>query len=628
MENIRTKGNKILLFIIAIALVFSFTSLVFATEIVDPEDEEVVLPGEVGDVQNPTKEAGQLTNQGDVKLTKTVAATEEEGVYSITLTAQGVNNVVTTTTEVPVYVVVVLDRSGSMSGTRWTNAVSGAKTFATNLLSKYPNAQLALVTFASDSTVNRNFANQNFSSTSFGSASGGTYLGSAANMATNLLKNAKANNANAKLYMVILSDGDVSDGVSAVTTAKSQGIEVFTVGYEVSSSDATTLKSIATDASHYIDASTSNIASSLNKIANSIQVQVEVPAGKNAVITDVLGDGFEFVEDSASSNATVEDKKISFSIGDVTKVATTVSFKIKVINKDLPTGWHKTNNIAEIEYTNLEAKSVDVVIDESSEIYWEQETYTYKVNYKEKETGKEIAPEKEVSDAICGKEYTENAIEIVGYKLIGEKTQEVVEDSEDKTVTFYYAKKNNLDYIVDYFKDGIKISADADNTFDNMTFEQIISEEDIDVDKYLPKGYKAAITTDMPYSIIDGENRISVSYTKRNDLSYRVEYYYDGVLDDSKTVYFENMEFGTIVSEYESKLSNGYEFVNDSGSITIDDEQENVIKVYYKAIEEPAPKTGTTIEKNNSNALFVSIIVLVSLMGIALITKKILIKKI
>lgn len=619
MENIRTKENKFLLFILAIVLIFSFSGSVFAAEVVDS--------GKVGDVKNPTKVAGKLTNQGDVKLTKTVAATDEKGVYSVTLTAEGVNNVVNSTEQVPVYVVVLLDKSGSMGGTRWTNAVSGAKSFATNLLNKYTNAQLALITYESSATLNRDFENQDFSSTNFGSTGGGTSLSYASNMATDLLTTVKSNNSDAKLYMIILSDGDVSNGVSSVETAKSKEIEVFTVGYEVSGSNASTLQNMATDENHYIDASTSNIESLLNNIVNLIQKLEPAPAGKEAIITDTIAYGFEYVENSSNITAQFNKKDIDFNIGDINEnVTTTVSFKIKAINKELPTGWHRTNDVAKIKYKDLASKSVDLVIDESSEIYWEQEIYTYKVNYKEKGTEKEIAPEKEVSNAICGKTYTEDAIKIVGYKLVSDETQEVIEDSEDKTVTFYYEKKNNLSYIVDYFKDGAKVSVDSENTINNVTFQQLIAEKDIDVNKYLPKGYKATITTNMPYSIIDGENRISVSYKKRNDLKYRVEYYYDDVLDESKTVYFENMEFGTIVSEYESKLSNGYEFVNDSGSITIDDEQENVIKVYYKAIEEPAPKTGVEYE-NNSNTLLIGIIVLVSLIGVSLIAKKMLIKK-
>lgn len=82
-----------------------------------------------------------------------------------------------------------------------------------------------------------------------------------------------------------------------------------------------------------------------------------------------------------------------------------------------------------------------------------------------------------------------------------------------------------------------------------------INTSDIDINAYKPNGYKdGEIITDMPYIIINGENIINVIYTKKDNLTYRVEYYYDGNIDSSKTEYFENLTYGDVITNYKEKL--------------------------------------------------------------------------
>ena len=97
-----------------------------------------------------------------------------------------------------------------------------------------------------------------------------------------------------------------------------------------------------------------------------------------------------------------------------------------------------------------------------------------------------------------------------------------------------------------------------------------------------------------PYFIFDGENIIDVFYSIKDDLTYRVEYYYDGVIDDSKTEEYENIVYGTVINEYPEKVVDGYKFDKDSGKLVVTDDKDNVIKVYYTKIEEEvsAPNTG------------------------------------
>lgn len=836
---------RILLAVTVIFTSFGYTTSVFAASI------------QKGDVRNEVNTVGSTTSAGDVELKKTVEKTDEEGIYKVTLTAKGKNKVTTESQYADIYTVVVLDTSGSMekevcvnrpfifckewADIKYPEAVKGTKVFANTLLSKYPNAQLALLTFSSNVKRARDFDNKGFDNVNYPTPNGQTNLGAAIQKADEMLDEKKKSDANAKLYMVILSDGYPEGQTVNHTTAANHaknvtGVEIFTIGYDTDENTQKLLQGVATDANHYSNADGNNVAQKFTDIAGSIETSV--PAGRNATITDTIADGFSYVEGSGN-NATIEGKKVSFDVDEITEEGETVSFKIK-IDKDLPTDWYPTNDKADITYTDVSDESVTKTITTSAEVYWVQETYEYRVNYykdsingtllgtingeepkntkinstdidinKYKPTGYgngiietdmpyTITGENDVINVVYKKRndlsytveyykeqnkisndndntvnnqtfgnkvqeaeidknkykpllgykdgtietdmpyeikeednvirvcyvkrddmsytvkyldkandeellnsevrdgktfeevYTETAKESpYGYRLVGNDTQEVKIDAEDKVVIFYYEKRNDFSYtvmyleentnnelatpevrrnrtyletysekakpidgyVVDeetkeivleenesriifyynkkddlsykviYYKDSLNTDAIGEETFENQTFEDIINSDDIDKDLYKPrKGYNSGvIATDMPYTIIDGENVINVIYTKKDNLTYRVEYYYDGNIDSSKTEYFENLTYGDVITNYKEKLPVDYKFVNDTAPLTIDDTEDNVIKVYYKSVSKgdvTPPKTGI------NNASYLSITCIIGMIALSLSKKK------
>lgn len=838
---------RILLAVTVIFTSFGYTTSVFAASI------------QKGDVRNEVNTVGSTTSAGDVELKKTVEKTDEEGIYKVTLTAKGKNKVTTESQYADIYTVVVLDTSGSMkkkvcvnrpfpyifckdwADIKYPEAVKGTKVFANTLLSKYPNAQLALLTFSSDVKKARDFDNKGFDNVNYPDPDGGTDLGAAIQKADQMLAEKKKSDTNAKLYMVILSDGYPEGQTVNHTTAANHaknvtGVEIFTIGYDTDENTQKLLQGVATDANHYSNADGNNVAQKFTDIAGSIETSV--PAGRNATITDTIADGFSYVEGSGN-NATVDGKKISFNLDEITEEGEAVSFKIK-IDKDLPTDWYPTNDKADITYTDVSDESVTKTITSSAEVYWVQETYEYRVNYykdsingtllgtingeepkntkinstdidinKYKPTGYgngiietdmpyTITGENDVINVVYKKRndlsytveyykeqnkisndndntvnnqtfgnkvheaeidknkykpllgykdgiietnmpyeikeednvirvcyfkrddmsytvkyldkntnnelydseirenktfeevYTETAKESpYGYRLVGNDTQEVKIDAEDKVVIFYYEKRNDFSYtvmyleedtnnelatpevrknrtyletysekaksidgyVVDeetkeivleenesriifyynkkddlsykviYYKDSLNTDAIGEETFENQTFEDIINSDDIDKDLYKPrKGYNSGvIATDMPYTIIDGENVINVIYTKKDNLTYRVEYYYDGNIDSSKTEYFENLTYGDVITNYKEKLPADYKFVNDTAPLTIDDTEDNVIKVYYESVSKgdiTPPKTGI------NNASYLSIACIIGMIALSLSKKK------
>lgn len=837
---------RILLAVTVIFTSFGYTTSVFAASI------------QKGDVRNEVNTVGSTTSAGDVELKKAVEKTDEEGIYKVTLTAKGKNKVTTESQYADIYTVVVLDTSGSMekvvcvnrpfivckkwADIKYPEAVKGTKVFANTLLSKYPNAQLALLTFSSNVKEARDFDNKGFDNVNYPDPDGQTNLGAAIQKADQMLAEKKRSDANAKLYMVILSDGYPEGQTVNHTTAANHaknvtGVEIFTIGYDTDEDTQKLLQGVATDKNHYSNADGNDVAQKFTDIAGSIEISV--PAGTNATITDTIADGFSYVEGSGN-NATVDGKKISFNLDEITEEGEAVSFKIK-IDKDLPTDWYPTNDKADITYTDVSDESVTKTITSSAEVYWVQETYEYRVNYykdsingtllgtingeepkntkinstdidinKYKPTGygngiietdmpytmtgendvinvvykkrndlsytveyykeqnkisndndntvnnqtfgnkvqeAEIDKNKykpllgykdgtietdmpyeikeednvirvcyvkrddmsytvkyldkandeellnsEVRDGKTFEEvYTETAKDApYGYKLVGNDTQEVKIDAEDKVVIFYYEKRNDLKYSVKYleegtdkeladteyrsnktyletysekaknisgynvvgedtqefvlreenmeivfyytkkadlsykvvyYKDNLNTEAIGEEVVNNQTFESIINKEDINVDLYKPlKGYNSGvIATDMPYTIIDGENVINVIYTKKDNLTYRVEYYYDGNIDSSKTEYFENLTYGDVITNYKEKLPADYKFVNDTAPLTIDDTEDNVIKVYYESVSKgdvTPPKTGI------NNASYLSITCIIGMIALSLSKKK------
>lgn len=836
---------RILLAVTVIFTSFGYTTSVFAASI------------QKGDVRNEVNTVGSTTSAGDVELKKAVEKTDEEGIYKVTLTAKGKNKVTTESQYADIYTVVVLDTSGSMekevcvnrpfifckewADIKYPEAVKGTKVFANTLLSKYSNAQLALLTFSSNVEKARDFDNKGFDNVNYPTPNGLTNLGAAIQKADEMLAEKKKSDTNAKLYMVILSDGYPESQTVNHTTAANHaknvtGVEIFTIGYDTDENTQKLLQGVATDANHYSNADGNNVAQKFTDIAGSIETSV--PAGRNATITDTIADGFSYVEGSGN-NATVDGKKISFNLDEITEEGEAVSFKIK-IDKDLPTDWYPTNDKADITYTDVSDESVTKTITSSAEVYWVQETYEYRVNYykdsingtllgtingeepknteinstdidinKYKPTGYgngiietdmpyTITGENDVINVVYKKRndlsytveyykeqnkisndndntvnnqtfgnkvheaeidknkykpllgykdgiietnmpyeikeednvirvcyfkrddmsytvkyldkdtnnelydseirenktfeevYTETAKESpYGYRLVGNDTQEVKIDAEDKVVIFYYEKRNDFSYtvmyleedtnnelatpevrknrtyletysekaksidgyVVDeetkeivleenesriifyynkkddlsykviYYKDSLNTDAIGEETFENQTFEDIINSDDIDKDLYKPrKGYNSGvIATDMPYTIIDGENVINVIYTKKDNLTYRVEYYYDGNIDSSKTEYFENLTYGDVITNYKEKLPADYKFVNDTAPLTIDDTEDNVIKVYYESVSKgdiTPPKTGI------NNASYLSITCIIGMIALSLSKKK------
>ena len=181
-----------------------------------------------------------------------------------------------------------------------------------------------------------------------------------------------------------------------------------------------------------------------------------------------------------------------------------------------------------------------------------------------------------------GQTYTTNVADDIPeeYELVKVPSNAtgIIEEPEI-VVTYYYRLKPQYNYKIEYYYDGV---------LDTSATETLQSIEGKQIDTYPDKpkeGYVFDRTENLPLTVSTDEiqNVIKVYYKPREDLSYKVEYYYDGQINQEKTDEFSNVKFGTTITKYEDKVIEGYQLErveNTPLTVGVNTDQ-NVIKVYY-----------------------------------------------
>lgn len=592
MKKVSNKFAKIFLLIAIIISDLASPIKVFADTLsneTEPSVGAIRLGDKISETGSVTVTEGSLEHKGDVQITKTVTTLNAtSGKYNVTFKIKGKD--VTENSTTPIYAVVVFDKSGSMANytnydncvkpgklycheyetvKKWDNAVKGAKDFASSLNkslnsgeTKYAN--IALVQFSgskgkkdtawNDASLERGFDTADFSGVNFGSADGGTNLGEGLNKALGLFTdNSNPLPEGAKKYVVVIGDGRPTyysdengmtqgDGNSdpkglseeyaskKATALKEAGVEIFSIGYDIAN-DAEAQRILREIASEDV----------VNEETGKVKVKHSVLAGEADVAAIFADLAKTMSKSSAGTNATVTDNVGSkFNIVDkdgkvmtsdvlteITEDETTIlSFDIQ-IDPDTETGWHKTNEGFNLVYTdyNNEAKIISSTKD--PEVYWKQAEYNYVVNY--------------YKDEITNKNDS---------NYLGSETYKAVKGTE-------------------------------------------ITENNVDKSLYMPTGYeynKIEFGNNGETSIVitnDGtHNEINVLYTIKK-FSYRVEYYKDNTLFDSKQE--SNIPYNTTVdsTKYylsEENIPTGYILDTDKSDNTTYTITDNniVIKIYYK----------------------------------------------
>jgi len=227
------------------------------------------------------------------------------------------------------------------------------------------------------------------------------------------------------------------------------------------------------------------------------------------------------------------------------------------------------------------AQSIVIGVNEAENVinfyYTKRDDLSYTVNYLEQGTNEKIADSKQVGNQTFKDSVTEEAIDIPGYNAQEPTEKTITIEVEDNVIDFYYQKKTDIKYTVEYYYDG-QINESNTETL-QATYKEVIEDYE---DKNIT-GYKLEKTENLPLTISANEedNVIKVYYVK-DTFKYTVEYYYDGKINEENTEEY-TATFQDVIENYEDKNITGYKLAKTENlPLTVTENPDsNVIKVYY-----------------------------------------------
>lgn len=270
---------------------------------------------------------------------------------------------------IPNDVVLVVDRSGSMSG-KDAAMKSAAKTFVNDL---DVNAHsVGVVSYASN-TDSMALSTDKEALTKYidgiASPNGGTAMDLGIKEAMNLLQNKRTNTTGA---IVLMTDGEPDSAYNAkaaAIAAKSAGYVFYTVALTTGEESSANkfLKELATsETDHYSVFSTSQ----LNSVYKSVASKIGACNAKDVIVEQTISSQFDYVAGSGDNSIpkpTVAGNKLTWVFPQLSKGISTVSFKLKA--KDVAPGSYKpcVGNVTYTDYNNaaqvipLQASAVTIV---------------------------------------------------------------------------------------------------------------------------------------------------------------------------------------------------------------------------------------------------------------------------
>ena len=318
--------------------------------------------------------------------------------------------------------------------------------------------------------------------------------------------------------------------------------------------------------------------------------------------TDKFGAGYKFEKtDPATIPATIADKGVIKVYYVAKEFKYTVKYVLEGTDTELTAGYTKSATFGtevgadkkNIEgYTVVDAdKKLTIGSDESQNVLvieYRANTYGYSVEYYYDGVKDESATLNK-SAQFNIKVDTYDPKEKPGYKF--EKTEScpltITTDASKNIIKVYYVKdenqKKDVTYTVKYFKDGVEVTADEQKVTKQIWVNDTkvtVEKSDINTtDKYEGFSFDADTTGVIPDTI--GNDGVIRVYYVSNEYEYTVEYYFDDVIDNSKTDTFK-AKYNTQVNTYADKKEPGYKFERATAPITITtDASKNVIRVYY-----------------------------------------------
>ena len=343
---------------------------------------------------------------------------------------------------------------------------------------------------------------------------------------------------------------------------------------------------------HYLENTTT-------KLADDVTINGKVDSSyKTVANTDLLAGKYELVAEPANKSGTMTEAQIvviyyyrvkdtsvlvhHYIKGTTTSLSDDVTIKGKIDDKYTTT---VANDIPEQYELVAEPTNKSGTMTEEQIVvtyYYQLKNYPYTVNYLEKETNKVLHDAKQGGELVYGStvKSSDEKIDIDGYNYDSVDKDTLTIGTKDNVINIYYTKRTDLSYKVNYLEKGTNKVLHEQKVQDGMTFWTIInaSDEIIDIE-----GYNYDSVDKDSIIIGTSNNVINIYYTKRNDLSYKVNYLEkdtNKVLHNQKVQ--DGMTFESVVNSADEVIDiYGYNYDSvDKETLTITT-GENVINIYY-----------------------------------------------
>ena len=365
---------------------------------------------------------------------------------------------------------------------------------------------------------------------------------------------------------------------------------------------------------------------------------VEVKAGKSVELTFevIVNDNTSIIKNKAyvDENKIPEEPETSvkhhYTVEHYTENLDGTYSKVEkdtVVSEDVEIGTkvsYKINNYDGFTFDESKTENKDATVPDNNNLivklyYARRNDLSYTVYYKEQGTEKELANAKVVDGQTFGNVVTENAIDIDGYNKVNPTSADITITTGKNEHTFYYTKRNDLSYTVNYLDKGTNNVLHTAKTVENQTFgaevTASVTNDAIEKPEAID-GYNCVEVDKETLTIGTSTNEINFYYTKRTDLSYTVNYYYNGELKHSVT--FDNMEYLDEISgveempEYNGVTYTKYDLKTSSANgllPLIIGTGSNYINVYYGTPNVTISKKVNKTTTNVGNTLHYTITV-------------------
>ena len=426
------------------------------------------------------------------------------------------------------------------------------------------------------------------------------------------------------------------DGYNCVEVDK----ETLTIG--TSTNEINFYYTKRTDLSYtvnYLEKDTNNVLHEVKTVENqTFGAEITASVTGNAIEKPEEIDGYNCVEvDKETLTIGTGTNVINFYYTKRTDLSYTVNYLEKATNNVLHmaktvgnqtfgTVITSTNEVITIDGYNYDSVDKPTLVIETSEnvinIYYTKRTdLSYTVNYLEKDTNTVLHEAKTVENQTFGTEITAsvtgNVIEkpeaIDGYNCIEVDKEKLTIGTSTNEINFYYTKRTDLSYTVNYLEKDTNNVLHTAKTVGNQIFGTEITASVTGNAIEKPEaidGYNCIEVDKEKLTIGTSTNEINFYYTKRTDLSYTVNYYYNGKLGFRE--YFDNMEYLYVISgvdhkpEYNGVTYTKYDLKTSSANgllPLIIGTGSNYINVYYgtpnvtisKNVNKTAVKVGDTL---------------------------------